>query len=309
MTLPALKVAVLAGGGNSEHDVSLSSGRAVMRALSDLGHTAKEFDVTAQLASQLADFAPDVVFNALHGRGVEDGTVQGFLSVLGLPYTHSDVKASAVAMDKKLTKQALAHTQIQFAGDQVVTPDALFMADPFPRPYVLKALDEGSSVSVVIVTQDGFPNPLDPAGQVDGPWNSYSRLLAEEFIPGQEISVAVLGGRALGTIELRPFEGFYDYRAKYTDGVTEHIVPAEIPDSAAQKALADAVTAHEVLGCSGVTRSDFRYDPDTDRLIFLEINTQPGMTELSLVPEIAAHAGLTFPDLITALLTEARERP
>ncbi|MEO0412362.1 MAG: D-alanine--D-alanine ligase [Pseudomonadota bacterium] len=309
MMLQPLKVAVLTGGANSEREVSLASGKAVMTALAGLGHQASAFDVTPDLAAQLLDFAPDVVFNALHGRGVEDGTVQGFLEILKLPYTHSDVKASAVAMDKKLTKQALAHTDIDFAADRIVTASHLYEGDPFARPYVLKALDEGSSVSVVIITDDAYPNPLNPSADADGPWATYANLLAEEFIPGQEISVAVLGGKALGTIELRPHEGFYDYRAKYTDGVTDHIVPADIPAEAQAKAMADAVVAHEVLGCSGVTRSDFRYDPGTRRVVFLEINTQPGMTELSLVPEIAAHAGLSFPDLITALIDEARERP
>lgn len=309
MTQQALKVAVLTGGDNSEREVSLASGKAVMRALEGLGHDAATFDVTPDLAAQLIAFGPDVVFNALHGRGVEDGTVQGFLDILKLPYTHSDVKASAVAMDKKLTKQALAQTDIAFAADTVVSADTLFRGDPFPRPYVLKALDEGSSVSVVIITDDAYPKPLHPSANADGPWTTYARLLAEEFIPGQEISVAVLGGKALGSIELRPHEGFYDYRAKYTDGVTEHIVPADIPTEVEAKAMADAVTAHEVIGCSGVTRSDFRYDRESGRLVFLEINTQPGMTELSLVPEIAAHAGLGFPDLITALINEARERP
>ncbi|MEM7568784.1 MAG: D-alanine--D-alanine ligase [Pseudomonadota bacterium] len=301
MTSQVLKVAVLAGGANSEREVSLTSGKAVMSALETLGHTAQQFDVTPTLAQQLMAFVPDVVFNALHGRGVEDGTVQGFLEILGFCYTHSHVKSSAVAMDKKLTKLALAATDITFAEDKIITPASLAKGDPFPRPYVLKAIDEGSSVSVVIVTE-AHPKPLS----TDIP--DYAVLMAEEFIPGQEISVAVLNGEALGTIELRPKDGFYDYRAKYTDGVTEHIVPADIPPQAQAKALADAEVAHRVLGCSGVTRSDFRYDPDTGRMVFLEINTQPGMTELSLVPEIAAHAGLTFPDLIASLLTQARER-
>ncbi|MEM9288412.1 MAG: D-alanine--D-alanine ligase [Pseudomonadota bacterium] len=298
-----MNVAVLAGGHNSEHEVSLSSAKSIMAALADLGHVAQTFDISPSLPQELAGFAPDVVFNALHGPGVEDGGIQGFLDVLQYPYTHSGVRSSAIAMDKKLTKLMLAETEIDVAADKIIDPATLFEADPLPRPYVLKALNEGSSVSVVIIT-DEDPQPL--SADDEGPWHHYDALLAEEFIPGQEIAVAVLDGKALGVIELRPHEGFYDYRAKYTDGVTDHIMPADIPASVADKACRDAEVAHTALECRGVTRSDFRYDPDKGRLVFLEINTQPGMTTLSLVPEIAAYAGISFPKLISALLDGAR---
>lgn len=298
-----LTIAILAGGRSAEREVSLSSGKAIEAALAALGHRTAMLDVTSNLAASLKSAAPDVVFNALHGQGGEDGVIQGFLETLGYRYTHSGVKSSAIAMDKKLTKTVLSGHGIDFARDRVVTPTDLFACDPLPRPYVIKALDEGSSVSVVIVTDDSLPPRITP--ELDGPWQRYDRLLVEEYIPGQELSAAVLNGQALGVIELRTAAGFYDYKAKYTDGVTDHIMPADVPADVAKKACSDAQIAHEALGCKGVTRSDFRYDSESGRLVFLEINTQPGMTELSLVPEIAAHAGIDFPALISAILTDA----
>lgn len=303
MTASAYTVALLAGGPSAERDVSKASAAAIAGALKTLGHKVHLLDVTPTLAADLAACAPDVVFNALHGRGGEDGIIQGFLQTLGYRYTHSGVKASAVAMDKKLTKMVLCDHDIDFAADRLVAPADIFAGDPLPRPYVVKAPDEGSSVSVVIVTDENTPETITP--EIDGPWNSYDILLAEEYLPGTELSVAVLNGRPLGVIELRPKSGFYDYKAKYTDGVTEHFMPAPVSDAVADKAMRDAKIAHEVLGCKGITRSDFRYDRDTGRLAFLEINTQPGMTQLSIVPEIAAHAGIEFPTLISAILDEA----
>jgi len=301
-----LNIAILAGGQSAEREVSLASAAAIEEALRGLGHQTHKVDVSQRLAHDLADIQPDVVFNALHGQGGEDGVIQGFLETLGYLYTHSDVKSSAVAMDKKLTKHVLASENIDFADDKIVLPSEIFAADPMPRPYVVKALDEGSSVSVVIVTDDSLPNPI--SADLDGPWQSYARLMVEEYIPGQELSVAVLGGKALGVIELRTTEGFYDYKAKYTDGVTQHIMPADVSNAVANKACTDAETAHIRLGCRGVTRSDFRYDPATGRLVFLEINTQPGMTQLSLVPEIAAYAGIDFKTLVSAILDDAMVR-
>lgn len=300
-----LNIAILAGGRSAERDVSLDSARAIDAALEQLGHRTQRIDVTPALAQDLERADPDIVFNALHGQGGEDGVIQGFLETLGYRYTHSDVKSSAVAMDKKLTKRLLEGHGLDLAADRIIVPDELYEADPMPRPFVIKALDEGSSVSVVIVTAESGPITSD----MEGPWQSYARLMVEEYIPGQELSVAVLQGKALGVIELRTAAGFYDYRAKYTDGVTQHIMPADVPQAVADKACAHAQTAHLGLGCSGVTRSDFRYDPETGRLVFLELNTQPGMTELSLVPEIAAHAGIDFPSLVSAILDDALARP
>lgn len=303
MIAKPLTVAILGGGRSAERDVSKASAKAIEAALSALGHQTHALDVTRTLAARLASVAPDVVFNALHGRGGEDGVIQGFLETLGYRYTHSGVKSSAVAMDKKLTKTVLAGQGIDFAADRLVTPRDIFAGDPLPRPYVVKAPDEGSSVSVAIITQDNAPEKITP--DVDGPWNSYDVLLAEEYLPGTELSVAVLNGEPLGVIELRPKTGFYDYKAKYTDGVTEHLMPAPVHADVAEKAKRDAKIAHDMLGCKGITRSDFRYDRETGRLAFLEINTQPGMTQLSIVPEIAAHAGIDFQTLISAILNEA----
>lgn len=303
MTAAPYTVALLAGGTSAERDVSNASAAAIESALKSLGHRVHLLDVTPTLAGDLAACSPDVVFNALHGRGGEDGIIQGFLQTLGHRYTHSGVKASAVAMDKKLTKTVLAGHDIDFATDRLVTPADIFAGDPLPRPYVVKAPDEGSSVSVVIVTDENTPKSITP--DIEGPWNQYDVLLAEAYLPGTELSVAVLNGEPLGVIELRPTSGFYDYKAKYTDGVTEHFMPAPVSDAVADKAMCDAKIAHDVLGCKGITRSDFRYDRETGRLAFLEINTQPGMTQLSIVPEIAAHAGIDFPTLISAILEEA----
>lgn len=303
MTLSPLKVAVLAGGPSAERDVSLASAKAIEGALKALGHTPHMLDVTPTLAQDLASAAPDVVFNALHGRSGEDGVIQGFLETLGYRYTHSGVASSAIAMDKKLTKIVLAGSGIDFPADFMVTPADLYAGDPMARPFVVKSPNEGSSVSVVIVTAQNTPARITP--EVEGPWTSYDRLMVEEYIPGTELSVAVLNGAALGVIELRPTTGFYDYKAKYTDGVTEHLMPAPVSAEIAETARAHALAAHEGLGCKGVTRSDFRYDRQTGRLAFLEINTQPGMTQLSIVPEIAAHAGLDFNALISAILEDA----
>lgn len=307
MSLSPMKVAVLAGGPSAEREVSLASAKAIEGALKVLGHAPHLLDVTPTLAQDLADFAPDVVFNALHGRGGEDGVIQGFLETLGYRYTHSGVTSSAVAMDKKLTKAVLAGTDIDFPADKMVTPADIYAGDAMARPYVVKSPNEGSSVSVVIVTIENTPVRITP--DVDGPWQSYNRLMVEEYIPGTELSVAVLNGTALGVIELRPTTGFYDYAAKYTDGVTEHLMPAPVSLEIADKARQDAIAAHEGLGCNGVTRSDFRYDRESGRLAFLEINTQPGMTQLSIVPEIAAHAGIDFNALVSAILEDAVATP
>jgi D-alanine-D-alanine ligase len=300
----SLHVAVLMGGWSSERDVSLSSGAGVAKALRALGHRVTEVDVQRDLAQRLAEVKPDICFNALHGRWGEDGCVQGLLEVMGIAYTHSNVTASAVAMDKQLAKSVLAAAGVPVPGGHIVATESIFLSDPLPRPYVLKPNAEGSSVGVAIVTHDGnYGNPI--ARDAVGPWQEFDELLAEPFIEGRELTVAVLGDEPLAVTELRPVRGFYDYDAKYTDGLTEHLIPAPIPASVTGEAMQLAVAAHKALGCSGVSRADFRYDDtkgEPGHLFCLEVNTQPGMTALSLVPEQAAYRGMSFEALVQRII-------
>ncbi len=310
-----MRVTVLMGGWSSERAVSLVSGAGVAEAARSLGHAGTELDMGAvpadgaTLADRLLATRPDVVFNALHGTPGEDGTVQGLMDLLGLAYTHSGVTASAIAIDKALTKALLVPQGIRMPAGRVVTRAELFAADPLPRPYVLKPVNEGSSVGVAIVTADGNCSmPISPTAE--GPWQHHAVLLAEPFIAGLELTVAVLEkpdtGEAepLAVTELRPASGFYDYDAKYTEGLTTHVCPADLPSEVAEAARATAARAHGLLGCRGVSRADFRHDParGADGLFLLEVNTQPGMTPLSLVPEQAAHRGLSYPMLVDRLI-------
>lgn len=292
-------IAVLMGGWSAEREVSLVSGAAVAKTLRERDFTVTEVDVGRDLAQRLSDLKPDVVFNALHGRFGEDGAVQGLLEMMGLPYTHSGVLASAVAMDKPVAKHLFADAGIPCAEGVVVTRESLLVQEPMARPFVVKPLNEGSSVGVHIVQ----PGDNWTAG---GEGTSLSdRVLIERYIPGREIQVAVMGDSALGAIEIRPKRGFYDYAAKYTAGLADHLMPAPIAPAAYARALDYAERAHKALGCRGVTRSDFRYDEAADQFYILEINTQPGMTPLSLVPEIAAHKGISFADLVCWLIDDA----
>jgi D-alanine-D-alanine ligase len=258
------------------------------------------------VAARLAAAKPDVVFNALHGTPGEDGTVQGMLDLMGLRYTHSGMVTSVIAIDKQLTKQALVPRGIPMPGGHIVPTPALYERDPLPRPYVLKPVNEGSSVGVAIVTAEGnYGNPIAP--DATGPWQEFDELLAEPFIRGRELTTAVLGDRALMVTELKPRNGFYDFDAKYTDGLTEHVCPAEIPDEIAEACKRIALDAHRVLGCKGASRSDFRWDDElgVEGLFLLEVNTQPGMTALSLVPEQAKKLGMSYPELVQAIVDEA----
>ena len=293
-------VAVLMGGWSAERDVSLSSGKACSDALERAGYRVTRIDVLKDLQALLKalDPKPDVVFNALHGRGGEDGTVQGVLEILGIPYTHSGVAASAIAMDKPLTKAVLAAAGIPVADGAVLPPERLGQEEPIARPYVVKPAREGSSVGVYIVEQG--TNGPDYSG-----W-TFGDALVEEYIPGRELTVGVMEDHALGVTELRPRTRFYDYQAKYTDGVTEHLCPAPVPEEIAEACKAHAITAHRVLGCRGVSRSDFRWDEETGRLVILEVNTQPGMTPLSLVPEQAVKSGMSFERLVSWMVEAAR---
>jgi D-alanine-D-alanine ligase len=301
-----LHIAVLMGGWSAERQVSLSSGAGVAEALESLGHRVTRIDMDRDVAARLAEAKPDLVFNALHGTPGEDGSVQGMLDIMGLRYTHSGLATSVIAIDKVLTKQALVPHGVPMPGGRIVRSEDLFTADPLPRPYVLKPVNEGSSVGVAIVTDEGNTgNPI--ARDAKGPWAEFAELLAEPYIRGRELTTAVLGHRALGVTELRPRNGWYDYDAKYTDGLTEHVFPAPIPDEIADACKALALEAHRLLGCKGCSRSDFRWDDQrgVDGLFLLEVNTQPGMTPLSLVPEQARHLGITYPELVQAIVEEA----
>jgi len=305
LTAP-LHVAVLMGGWSSEREVSLTSGHGVADALEGLGHRVTRIDMGRDVALRLAEAKPDVVFNALHGTPGEDGTVQGLMDLMGLPYTHSGLTTSVIAIDKELTKQQLVPHGIRMPEGKIVTSKSLFEADPMPRPFVLKPVNEGSSVGVAIVKErDNHGTPIHR--DAHGPWQTFETLLAEPFIRGRELTVAVLGDRALGVTELVPTSGFYDYEAKYTDGLTRHICPADIPADIAAAAMTMALDAHRLLGCKGTSRSDFRWDDDKGEagLYLLEVNTQPGMTPLSLVPEQARHVGLSYADLVQAIIAEA----
>ena len=301
-----IHVAVLMGGWSSERPVSLITGNGVADALERLGYRVTRLDMGRDIAARLAEVKPDVVFNALHGTPGEDGTVQGMMDLMGLKYTHSGLATSVIAIDKQLTKSALVPHGIPMPGGMVVESEALYHADPLPRPYVLKPVNEGSSVGVAIVTDTAnYGNPI--GRDVEGPWRQFDHLLAEPFIRGRELTVAVLGDRALCVTELQPKSGFYDFDAKYTEGKTDHVCPARIPDDVAEAMMGWALQAHRVLGCKGASRSDFRWDDEqgVDGIFLLEVNTQPGMTPLSLVPEQARHCGISYEQLVDILVKEA----
>jgi D-alanine-D-alanine ligase len=306
MTNGALHVAVLMGGWSAEREVSLMSGNGVAHALESLGHRVTRIDMDRDVADRLKEAAPDIVFNALHGTPGEDGSVQGMLELMGLKYTHSGLATSVIAIDKQLTKHELVPHGIRMPGGFVVASESLHAADPLPRPYVLKPVNEGSSVGVAIVTEDGnYGSPI--ARDVPGPWDEFSYLLAEPFIKGRELTVAVLKDKPLAVTELKPKSGFYDYDSKYTDGLTLHICPAQIPAEIAEAAMEMAAAAHRILKCRGTSRSDFRWDEELGRegLYLLEVNTQPGMTPLSLVPEQAKHVGMSYSALVQAIIEDA----
>ena len=305
-SVPPLHIVVLMGGWSAERPVSLQSGAGVADALESLGHRVTRIDMAPDVAARLAEAKPDLVFNALHGSPGEDGTVQGMMDLMGVRYTHSGLATSVIAIDKVLTKQALVPHGIPMPGGRIVRSAEVYEGDPLARPYVLKPVNEGSSVGVAIVTDEGnYGNPIAPDAK--GPWQEFDELLAEPYIRGRELTTAVLGDRALGVTELIPKNGWYDFDAKYTDGLTEHVCPAAIPDEIADACRSLALEAHRLLGCRGASRSDFRWDDErgVDGLFLLEVNTQPGMTPLSLVPEQARHVGMSYPQLVQAIVDEA----
>jgi D-alanine-D-alanine ligase len=299
------RVAVLYGGISAEREVSLSSGAQVIGALREAGYAVTPVEVGADLRAVLAalDPAPDAVFNALHGRFGEDGAIQGVLDWLGIPYTHSGVRASALAMDKAAAKAVFAAAGLPVAAGRVIEIAALHDGDPLPRPYVIKPLNEGSSVGVAII-RDGDNRR---AAVVEN-WRFGPTAIVEEYVPGRELTVGVMGDRALAVTEIAPKHGFYDYEAKYADGGSRHVVPAEIHPRAYAQALDIALAAHRALGGRGASRSDFRYDDgsgEPGRLVLLEVNTQPGLTPTSLLPEQAAHLGMSFPRLCAWMVEHA----
>jgi D-alanine-D-alanine ligase len=302
-----LHVAVLMGGWSAEREVSLMSGNGVVEALRARGWSnVTPVDMDRNVASVLTAIRPDVVFNALHGTPGEDGTVQGMLDLMQIPYTHSGLETSVIAIDKELTKMVLVPRGVRMPKGQMVDSKSLYEVDPMARPYVLKPVNEGSSVGVAIVT-DGcnYGHPISAAAT--GPWQQFDRLLAEPFIKGRELTVAVLIDEALCVTELVPHGEFYDFAAKYTDGETDHICPADVPAGIARAMMDMALESHRLLGCRGASRSDFRWDDEQGEagIYLLEVNTQPGMTPLSLVPEQARQCGIDYGDLVERLIEDA----
>jgi D-alanine-D-alanine ligase len=302
-----LHVVVLMGGWSNEREVSLTSGKGVAAALRERGWSnVTELDMDRDVATRLVQLKPDMVFNALHGTPGEDGTVQGMMDLMGLKYTHSGLATSVIAIDKELTKMLLVPAGIRMPAGKAVKSESIFESDPLPRPYVLKPVNEGSSVGVAIVTEDG--NYGSPIGRdVPGPWGEFDQLLAEPFIKGRELTVAVLGNEPLAVTELKIDSGFYDYEHKYTDGRTVHVCPADVPADIAKSMMDMAANAHRLLGCKGASRSDFRWDEEQGEagVYLLEVNTQPGMTPLSLVPEQAKARGIGYGELVEQLIVEA----
>ncbi|HEX3675854.1 MAG TPA: D-alanine--D-alanine ligase [Sphingomicrobium sp.] len=302
-----LKIIVLMGGWSKERDVSLTSGAGIAAALRERGWShVTELDMDHDVALRLAELKPDVVFNALHGTPGEDGTVQGMMDLMGLKYTHSGLETSVIAIDKELTKMVLVPHGIRMPGGRIIESETIYSHDPMARPYVLKPVNEGSSVGVAIVTADGnYGNPI--GRDVPGPWHEFDELLAEPFIKGRELTVAVLNDEPLAVTELKPKAGFYDYAAKYTDGLTVHECPANLPEYIARSMMDMAAKAHRLLGCKGASRSDFRWDDEQGEagIYLLEVNTQPGMTPLSLVPEQAKLTGISYGELVERLIEEA----
>jgi D-alanine-D-alanine ligase len=293
-------VAILMGGWSSEREVSLVSGAAVSNALKAGGYQATSIDVQKDMGALMTHLypRPDVVFNALHGRFGEDGCVQGLLNILDIPYTHSGLLASALAMDKPMSKRLFETVGIPVAEHKIATRDEILAGDVMEPPYVVKPLNEGSSVGVRIV-MDGNGEAL-PFG---ADWPFGHEVMVERFIPGRELTVAVMGDRPLAVTEIKTKRGFYDYEAKYEDGGSAHIVPADIPAKTTKRLMEAALAAHQVLGCRGVSRSDFRLDGND--FFILETNTQPGMTATSLVPEQAAHADVSFEELVSWMVENA----
>ena len=299
-------IAVLMGGWSAEREVSLRTGAGCAKALRGEGFEVTQIDVGRDIAAKLAELKPDVAFNALHGRGGEDGTIQGILEVLRIPYTHSGVLASALAMQKDTAKIVLAAAGVPVATGLTVSRFQAAKEHVLPPPYVIKPINEGSSVGVIIV-KDGRSHPPQELSRPD--WAFGDMVLAEAFVAGRELTCAVMGDKALDVIDIRAADGgWYDYHAKYAAGGSIHVLPANLKQNIYQRVQELALMAHKALGCRGVSRTDFRYDDRpgcTGELVVLEVNTQPGMTETSLVPELAAYAGYSFGELVKWMVADA----
>ena len=298
-------VAVLMGGWSAEREISLRSGKACADALARRGYRVTRIDVGRDIAAVLTTVNPDVALNVLHGRPGEDGTLQGILEILAIPYTHSGVMASAVAMQKDVAKALFTAAAVPVPTGSVVSRLEAAKGHVLAPPYVIKPIAEGSSVGVFIVRED-HAHPPQELNRADWPYGE--RVIVEQYIPGKELTCAVMGAEALGVIEIVPTVRFYDYEAKYAPGGSKHLLPAPISPFVYQEARRLALAAHRALGCRGVSRADFRFDDGvegTGGLVCLEVNTQPGMTETSLVPELAAHAGITFDELVQWMVEDA----
>ena len=302
MTRKNLRIAVVYGGWSPEREVSAVSGKKMVVAARNAGYNVVAIDARQDITNQISEVEPDIILNALHGIWGEDGCAQGIFETLNIPYSHSGVLASALAMDKRKSKNVFQSIGIDVAKDIAVSRADAVKSHPLQRPYVVKPISNGSSLGVVIVGED---DPIPSDILLSDNWTFGDNLMAEEFVPGRELTVGVLGGEPLAVTEIMPSNHFYDYKAKYEIGGSEHTLPAEVSQSVADRALEVSHNAHEILGCRGVTRADFRYDESNDRLVLLEMNTQPGMTPTSLVPEQAAYRGMSFEDLVVWMIEDA----
>jgi len=302
MARPNARVAVIMGGWSSERPVSLSSGKGMAEAARQAGFDAIEIDAGRNLAEQLAAAKPDVALNALHGPWGEDGCVQGLLEIMGIPYTHSGVLASSLAMNKDKSRAVYAQHGLDIAEGGMFSVEDLARDHVYEPPYVIKPIAEGSSFGVFIV-RAGANRP--PKELTDGTWKFGKEALVEKFIPGRELTVGVMGDRAMAVTEITTLREYYDYDAKYQAGGSRHVLPADLPADVTRAALDASLKAHKALGCRGVTRSDFRFDDKAGRLLILETNTQPGMTPTSLIPEQAAHLGIDYPSLVRWMIEDA----
>ncbi|MDB5237891.1 MAG: D-alanine--D-alanine ligase [Candidatus Kaiserbacteria bacterium] len=297
-----MNIAVLMGGWSAEREVSLRSGAACAQALKDAGYTVTTVDVDHSISKTLSELKPDAALNVLHGPYGEDGCIQGVLEVLEIPYTHSGVLASALAMNKARSRDIFRMAGIPTAEGTTVSRTVAAAAHVMTPPYVIKPIASGSSVGVFIVPKDAKAPPQEIAAP---DWSHGENVLVEKYVAGHELTCAIMGDRALDVIEITSDLEFYDYEAKYAPGGSKHILPAPIDAAVYKRVQGIALAAHQALGCRGISRADFRYDDTTGELICLEVNTQPGMTATSLVPELAAHAGLSFPQLTDWMIKDA----
>lgn len=296
-------IAVLMGGWSAEREVSLDSGKACAAALERAGYDVTTIDVKPDIAEELAKLKPDAVFNALHGKWGEDGCVQAVLETLKIPYSHSGVLSSALAMNKPQSKHAYRRVGIAVAEDMIVSRQVAALGKVMAPPYVLKPVNEGSSVGIYIIMEDGDSSLRQFAEE----GHPEDEIMVEKFVPGRELTCAVMGDKVLGVTEILPAVGFYDYKAKYSAGGSHHVVPAEISKDVYARVMDYSQKAHDILGCRGVSRSDFRFDENDsgEQLYILETNTQPGMTETSLLPELAEYAGISFEELVSWIVEDA----